>query len=395
MRPSRLRGLIQRMLDGADVRLDGTRPWDPQVHDERLFRRVLAGGSVGLGEAYLDGWWDCASIDELFHRLLRAGLDRRFYGVRELLDVVQARVSNLQRPSRADRIAHRHYDLGEDLFRAMLDRRRIYSCGYWRNAATLDDAQEAKLELVCEKLRLKPGMRVLDIGCGWGGAARFAAERYQVEVVGITVSEPQVASARELCQNLPVEICLQDYRALEGRFDRIYSLGMFEHVGYKNYRRFMRVVRDHLEPDGLFLLHTIGGMSSARTTDPWIARYVFPNSMLPSMAQICTAIEGLFVMEDWHNFGAHYDATLMHWYRHFEESWPALANRYDERFHRMWRYYLLSCAGGFRARRNQLWQIVLSPRGVAGGYDPYLVRTPEWQRPLGGPASPETGIPRT
>jgi cyclopropane-fatty-acyl-phospholipid synthase len=364
----RLRQRIEGMLRESGVRLDGDRPWDPRIHDERLFRRVLAQGSLGLGEAYMDGWWDCERLDELFHRLLRAGVDRRFRSLPDLLELARARLWNLQRKSRARQIGRRHYDLGDDLFRAMLDRREIYSCGYWRNATTLDEAQEAKLDLVFRKLQLKPGMRVLDIGCGWGGAARFAARRYQVEVVGITVSADQVAIGREACRGLPVEIRLQDYRALEGRFDRIFSLGMFEHVGSRNYRRFMQVARQRLDPEGLFLLHTIGSLHSVRYTDPWIGRYIFPNSMLPSVTQISAAIEGLFVMEDWHSFGADYDTTLLHWHRNFEDAWPALAGRYDERFHRMWRYYLLSCAGSFRARRNQLWQIVLSPHGVSGGY---------------------------
>jgi cyclopropane-fatty-acyl-phospholipid synthase len=365
---SGLRRYVQQLLADAGVWLDGGRPWDPQVHDERLFRRLLAQGSLGAGEAYVEGWWDCERIDEMFHRLLRAGVEERFHSLSGLAQLAKARLWNLQRAARARQIGQRHYDLGNDLFRAMLDRRQTYTCGYWRNATTLDEAQEAKLDLVFRKLQLKPGMRVLDIGCGWGGAARFAARRHQVEVVGITVSGDQVAIGREACRGLPVEIRLQDYRAVEGRFDRIFSLGMFEHVGSRNYRRFMRIVREHLEPDGLFLLHTIGNLSSVHSGDPWISRYIFPNSMLPSMRQICAAIEGLFVMEDWHNFGADYDATLLHWARNFEDAWPELAPRYGERFHRMWRYYLLSCAGAFRARRNQLWQVVLSPHGVPGGY---------------------------
>jgi cyclopropane-fatty-acyl-phospholipid synthase len=368
MRPSRPRRRIQALLDDADVRLDGDRPWDPHIRDERIFRRVLARGSLGVGESYVDGWWDCERIDELFHRLLRARVERRLHPVVELGGAVRARLWNLQRAARAGQVGRRHYDLGHDLFRAMLDCREIYSCGYWHRAATLEQAQEAKLDLVCRKLQLKPGQRVLDLGCGWGGSARFVAERYQVEVVGITVSRDQLAVARETCRGLPVQIRLQDYRSLEGRFDHVYSLGMFEHVGCKNYRRFMRVMSEHLRPDGLLLLHTIGNLRSVRSADPWIGRYIFPNSMLPSVAQIAGASEGLFVMEDWHNFGADYDTTLLHWHRNFEESWPALARRYDERFHRMWRFYLLSCAGSFRARRNQLWQIVFSPRGVAGGY---------------------------
>lgn len=368
MPASRLRRRAARLLAEAGVRLDGDRPFDPRVHDERLFSRVLARGSLGLGEAYVDGWWDCDALDELFHRILRAGLDRRMRALPDLVESVRARLWNRQKPSRAGESARRHYDRGDDLFEAMLDRRQIYTCGYWRTASTLDEAQEAKLDLVCRKLRLKPGMRVLDVGCGWGGTARWAATRHQVEVVGVTVSRDQAARARELCRGLPVEIRLQDYREVEGRFDRVLSLGMFEHVGAKNHRRFMEAVHERLEPDGLFLLHTIGGSRASRRVDPWVDRYVFPGSAVPSPAQLASAIEGRFVMEDWHNFGADYDTTLLHWHRNFEEAWPRLAGRYDERFHRTWRYYLLVCAGSFRARRTQLWQVVLSPRGVPGGY---------------------------
>jgi cyclopropane-fatty-acyl-phospholipid synthase len=363
-----LRSRIAELLAQAHVAIDGDRPWDIQVHDERLYARVLADGELGFGESYMDGWWDCERLDELVHRVLRAELDTRIRPAKDVLRLLWAKLVNLQSPGRAFHIGRHHYDLGNDLFRCMLDRRMIYSCGYWADAGTLDEAQEAKLDLVCRKLGLEPAMRVLDIGCGWGGTAAFAAERYGVSVVGTTVSEEQARHARELCRGLDVEIRLEDYRSLQGRFDRVLSIGMFEHVGYKNYGTFLRVVRDHLADDGLLLLHTIGGNRSVTKTGPWTERYIFPNSMLPSARQISAALEGRFVIEDWHNFGADYDRTLMAWHRNVEEHWSELQGRYDERFHRMWRFYLLSSAGGFRARKNQLWQLVLSPRGVSGGY---------------------------
>lgn len=358
---------IQRALAAAGIELNGKRPWDPQIHDERLYRELVLRGSLGLGEAYVAGWWDCDALDQLFDRGLRAGFDRHFRGLPDWTDSLLTRYLNRQSPTRSLEVATRHYDLGNDLFEAMLDSRMIYTCGYWRTAATLDEAQEAKLRLVGEKLDLKPGMRVLDIGCGWGGAARFLAEQYQVEVVGITVSEEQVAYAQACSRGLPVEIRFQDYRDLNDRYDRIYSLGMFEHVGHRNYEPLMRIVRERLAPDGLFLLHTIGSNATTTYADPWMARYIFPNSMLPSVKQIGAAIEPWFVLEDWHSFGADYDRTLMQWSRNVEERWERLPN-YDETFHRLWRYYLRSCAGSFRARRTQLWQIVLSPNGVTNGY---------------------------
>jgi cyclopropane-fatty-acyl-phospholipid synthase len=361
---------VARHLAKAGVELDGGRPWDPRIHDDRMFWRIAAHGSLGLGESYVDGWWDCDRLDELAHRVIRAGADLPLgSSLADGLRVASSWLWNLQNIARASEVARRHYDLGNDLFHAMLGERAIYSCGYWRTARTLDEAQDAKLELIARKLAFEPGMRVLDVGCGWGGAARFFAERYGVEVVGVTISREQARFASDLCRGLPVVIHLKDYRRIAGRFDRAYSIGMFEHVGWQNHRTYLSAVRDHLHRDGLFLLHTIGALVSSRYGDAWVSRYIFPNSLLPSAAQIATASEDLFVLEDWHNFGSDYDKTLLAWHSNFERAWPGLSARYGERFRRMWRYYLLTAAGGFRARRNQLWQIVLSPRGVAGGYE--------------------------
>ena len=359
---------IADLLAEADVRIGGDRPWDIQVHDPRFHARVLGQGSLGLGESYMDGWWDAASLDGLLFHLLAARVDERVHGAGEVFDALRARLANLQSPRRSGDVGRRHYDLGNDLYAAMLGRRLVYSCGYWRDAGDLDAAQEAKLDLVCRKLQLRSGMRVLDIGCGWGEALKFAAERYGVSGVGITISREQAEYARHLCAGLPVEIRLQDYRLLDESFDAAFSLGMFEHVGVKNYDVYLDVVRRCLPPEGLFLLHTIGGNRSVQRSDPWIARYIFPNSMLPSAAQIAQATEGRFVIEDWHNFGADYDRTLQAWRDNVEAAWDALGPRYDERFRRMWRFYLSVSMATFRSRRSQLWQLVLSPSGVPGGY---------------------------
>jgi cyclopropane-fatty-acyl-phospholipid synthase len=362
------RQALTELLGRAGVSVDGQQPWDIRVLDQRMFRRVLADGSIGAGESYMDGWWDCARLDEMLRRVFSSGLDEQLPAWREMIAAIRARLFNPQSRHRAFTVGERHYDIGNDLYERMLDHRMIYSCAYWRAADDLDSAQEAKLDLVCRKLGLQPGMSVLDIGCGWGGAAQFAAERYKVSVTGITVSRLQAESAIERCRGLPVNIVLDDYRSLTGRFDRIFSLGMFEHVGVRNYRTYFSTVRRLLEPDGLFLLHTIGSNVSVEATDPWIERYIFPNSMLPSLAQIAHAAEELWVTEDWHNFGADYDRTLMAWYDNFERRWNEIASKYGERFRRMWRFWLLSSAAAFRARRNQLWQIVFSPSGVSGGY---------------------------
>ncbi len=372
---SPLRSHFQRLVEPADIRINGDRPWDVQVHDDRLYQRVLAQGTLGLGEAYMDGWWDCEALDQMVARAQQSDVGRRLVAPTLMLRVAHAKLTNLQSKRRAFQIGERHYDIGNDLYECMLDARMIYSCAYWRGAETLDEAQEAKLELIKDKLLLEPGMRVLDIGCGWGGTARFLAERAGCEVVGVTVSREQAQLARQRCAGLPVEVRLQDYREIDEPFDRIYSIGMFEHVGVKNYTTYFDVVRRCLrDRQGVSLLHTIGGLRSRHQTDPWIEKYIFPNSMLPSMAQISKAAESRMVVEDVHNFGADYDRTLLEWHANIERGWAQLSDRYDTRFRRMWSWYLLSSAGSFRARKLQLWQVVLSPEGVPGGYRPGIAR---------------------
>jgi cyclopropane-fatty-acyl-phospholipid synthase len=320
----------------------------------------------------MDGWWDVEALDQFFYRILGADLDQKVRGFKNIVWLgLRAVVTNMQAKRRAYNIGEKHYDIGNDLYQAMLDKRMNYSCAYWAEAENLDDAQEAKLELSCLKLGLKPGLSVLDIGCGWGAFARHAAEKHGARVTGITVSKEQVALAGKLCQGLPVDIRLKDYRSLDGRFDRVVSIGMIEHVGYKNYRTYLKIVNRSLADDGLFLLQTIGSSTSEIRGDAWMDKYIFPDGMLPSPAYLTKAAEGLFVLEDWHNFGTHYDRTLMAWHANFVENWEKISRnpKYDQRFFRMWSYYLLSCAGAFRARKNQLWQIVCSKKGVPGGYE--------------------------
>jgi cyclopropane-fatty-acyl-phospholipid synthase len=361
--------VVQKLLAKADIQINGDRPWDITVHNEKLYDRVLAQGSLGLGESYMDGWWDVPQLDQFFFKLFRSGaIEQVPYSWNTIFAVAKSKLLNMQSKARAFMVGEQHYDLGNDLYKAMLDLQMVYSCAYWKNAQNLDQAQEHKFDLICKKLDLKPGMKVLEIGCGWGGLAFHAAQKYGVSVVGVTVSKEQAAFAQELCKGYPVEIRLQDYRDLKEQFDRIVSVGMFEHVGYKNYQTYIDVCSALLKDDGLMLLHTIGGNKSYTTGDDWMHKYIFPNGMLPSIAQIATALEGNFVMEDWHNFGTYYDKTLMAWHANFKKQWPELKAQYDDRFYRMWNYYLLSCAGLFRARYIQLWQIVLSKNGALGGY---------------------------
>jgi cyclopropane-fatty-acyl-phospholipid synthase len=363
--------IIRRELGDAGVAID--RPEAAagiRVRDPRFYWRVFVDGTLGLGESYVDGWWECDAIDEVTARLLQRGDSRGGWlaTLRGLGRLVGARAFNRQTRRRCLRDVPAHYDRDDELFRAMLGTRMVYSCGYWERARTLDEAQEAKLELVCRKLGLRRGHRVLDLGCGWGGLGRYIAERYGASVVGVTIAGRQAQLAREMCAGLPVEIRVQDYRQVAGRFDRVVSIGMLEHVGHKNHATFMQVVRRCLEDDGLALVQVIGNRESAAMLEPWLDRYIFPHAALPSVAQLGRALERRFVLEDWHNFGAHYDRTLLAWHANVERYFAAAPVRYDERFRRLWRYYLLSCAGAFRARYTQLWQLVLSPRGVTGGY---------------------------
>lgn len=356
--------IIRDLLAAADVEINGNRPWDIQLHDSRFYDRALSQATLGFGEAYMDGWWDSAALDELICRLERANLPAKIRGDwRILWHGMRSRLTNLQSKSRAFEVGEKHYDLGNDLYQAMLDRRLNYTCGYWRNAATLDEAQEAKLELVCRKIGVTPGMHILEFGCGWGSFARYAAERYGAHVLGVTVSKEQVELGMQLCQGLPVELRLQDYREVQGQYDAVISIGVMEHVGYRNYRTYMEVTDRCLKPGGIAFFHTIGGNYSKTGGDPWGEKYIFPNGMIPSITQLAKAMEGRFVMEDWHNFGPDYDKTLMAWYANFERAWPALKERYGERFRRMWTFYLLSSAGGFRARVLQLWQVVMTQIG--------------------------------
>lgn len=367
--------ILVEILAKADIRLNGDRPWDIQVHDPATYHRILSRGSLGFGEAYMEGLWDVAQPDQLFDRLLRSDINRKirllprlrllFAG---LTSILQNCLINRQTGRRAYEVGRRHYDIGNDIYQAMLDPGMNYSCGYWVEADNLIDAQLAKLELICRKLDLQPGERLLDIGCGWGGLASYAARHYGVEVLGITISREQQQLAQERCADLPVEIALKDYREQQGRFDKIVSVGMFEHVGPKNYAAYFDTVRRLLAEDGLFLLHTIGDYETVNYNDPWFDRYIFPNGIMPSARRIAATIEPEFIIHDWHNFGPDYDPTLMAWWENFDAAWPELRHRYDGRFYRMWKYYLHVCAGLFRSGQGQLWQLVLSHRGHRKDY---------------------------
>lgn len=359
--------IVSRLLLESGVEINGTKKWDIKVRNNKFYKRVLQQGSLGLGESYMDGWWDCDNVDMLIDILLRTNIESKVpLNVKDMIRVAGTRLVNLQSRRRAWIVGKEHYDLGNDLFSEMLDPFMQYSCGYWKDAETLEEAQVSKLKLICEKLNLQEGMSLLDIGCGWGGLAEYAARNYGVDVTGITISVEQKKMAEKRCEGLNAKFILEDYRDLKGRYDRVVSVGMFEHVGPKNYSTYFKVTNNCLKEDGIFLLHTIGSNVSDLNVDPWINKYIFPNGCLPSLSQIFESAQKYFVTEDLHNFGADYDKTLISWHERFEGSYPELSRKYTERFRRMFTYYLCSCAGAFRARNLQLWQVVFT-KGIKGG----------------------------
>ncbi|MFW2383282.1 MAG: cyclopropane fatty acyl phospholipid synthase [Acidimicrobiales bacterium] len=356
--PTEAEALGRRLLDAAELEVDGPNPWDPQINDGRIWERVLRDRELGLGEAYQEGWFDVEALDEMLSRIITVDLFGQIKpGLRLLAVGAQQVLLNNQTIRRARRNASAHYDIGNDLYERMLDKRMIYSSAYWRNATDLDTAQEAKLDLICRKLSLEPGMRVLDIGCGWGGFSHFAASRYGAHVTGISPAAEQVKLARVRCDDLPVDIRQLDYRDVTGTYDRIVSIGMMEHVGPKNMATFFEVCKTLLDPDGMMLHHTIGRNYTSSRSDAWFDKYIFPGGVLPSVAQIARAAEPDWVIEDLHNFGPDYDRTLMCWSANVTAAWDELP-MYDEQFRRMWHYYLMGTAAGFRTRVMQLWQVV-------------------------------------
>lgn len=367
-----LKRLVTRTFSRAGVAINGDRACDIQVLKERFYRRA-ARGPLGLGEAYMDRDWDVRSLDDLFRRVITADLGRSAIAMlNRLLLNLRARFSNLQSRRRAAAVAETHYDLDHRMYELFLGPYNQYTCCFFRDTDDLEQAEIIKLEMICDKLEIGSGDRVLDIGCGWGGFARYAASTRGCAVTGVTISQEQASCAERFTRGLPVDIVLADYRDLPervaGRFDKVLICGMIEHVGYKNYSALMQVVDTMLEDDGLFLLHTIGNADDTRVVDPWIEKYIFRNSMAPSMGQLVRSFSRRFVVHDWENYGHYYSQTLSAWQQNFERNWEAIRalksrRPFDERFRRMWNYYLLSCKAAFDVEDLLLWQIVMGKLG--------------------------------
>ena len=357
--------ITKAILSPIDVEIGGNRPWDIQVRDPRFYRRVLLEGALGLGESYMEGMWDCADLEELVYRFIRGGVERVVQLLPNVVGLnLVANVLNRQTKTKSLRVAREHYDLDNDLFFNFLGKYHNYSCAYYRDTEDLDVAQLQKMNLICDKLGLTATDRVLDVGGGWGEIARHMATRHGCKVTSINISEEQMRYSREHCRGTSVDIVRRDYRDLDGEYDKIAVIAMLSHVGYKNYRTMFETLHRHLVPDGIVLVETVGANVSLAHCNPWLDRYIFPGAQFPSIKQIAEAVEGLFVIEDIHNFGPSYTKTLRAWNANFQRNWPTLAKRYDERTRRMFEFFFLTVAAFFRARDHQNWHLVLSRQGA-------------------------------
>lgn len=367
------RKIVTDTFSRAGVRINGNNPWDIRVNNDRFFSKALR-GSLGFGESYMDGDWDTDELDALFRRIMRMKLTRSpLVILNRVWNEIRARITNIQSRSGSRAIAEAHYDLDHRLYQEFLGPYNQYTCCFFNQAKTLEAAEIEKLEMLCDKLGLTAEDKVLDIGCGWGGFAKYAAETRGCSVTGVSISKEQIAYARDYTAGLPVKIIEADYRDLPDmfggqHFDKVLICGMLEHVGYKNYRTIFSIIHELLKDDGRFLLHTIGNNKTTAVVDPWIEKYIFRNSMAPSMEQLTMAFQGLLVAQDWENYGLYYAPTLAAWQQNFEDRWDAIsaiesARPFDERFRRMFNYYFLSCKAAFETENLYLWHIVLTKHG--------------------------------
>jgi len=401
---SSYRQAVQKILSPLDIQINGNRPWDMIVYDQETYKRILSEGSLGLGESYINGGWDSLQLDEFFCKLTKDKPDIKTFNPRVIIPILASKLFNPQREGKSKRVIDQHYNLGNHFYTQMLDRNYMqYSCAYFKDTDNLDEAQKNKLELICGKLHLpKKGEgqtdRILEIGSGFGGFAKFATTNYNCEVTGYNISREQAAFSRELTKDLPVKIMELDYRdAIVSRnkesFNKVVSIGFWEHAGPKNYRTGMEIVDFCLKPEGLFLLQTIGRHNNhGKRFDSWINYRIFPGGCLPFASEILESSEGLFRLEDVHNFGHYYADTLGAWFKNFDSNWkqfkeengeefykklkvsfkdwPDFEKDEGEKFYRMWKYYLLSCKGAFESGSIDLYQFVFSKGNFSWLYEP-------------------------
>ncbi|MCB1390493.1 MAG: class I SAM-dependent methyltransferase [Rhodobacteraceae bacterium] len=371
----RIGALTLRLPDGTTRRFGpgGTDAPDVTVTiaDEATLRALATNPQLALGEAYMDS--RLTVDDDDLHGLLELVLRNLSAGNDSALGKLQAAVRDMMRgiaqrnPAARSKsnVAH-HYDLSGALYDLFLDEDRQYSCAYFRTPSdTLEEAQRQKKAHIAGKLLLKPGMRVLDIGCGWGGMGLTLARDHGAEVLGVTLSEEQLKIARSRAEAAGladrVRFELMDYRAVAGQFDRIVSVGMFEHVGAPNFDTYFRKVEELLKPDGVALIHTIGRFTPPGSTNPWITRYIFPGGYIPALSEVMASIEetGL-VQTDVEIWRLHYAYTLRHWYNRFMARRDEAAALYDERFVRMWKFYLAASEQTFRFAGQCVFQLQLA-----------------------------------
>jgi len=366
--------LITAGLTRAGVTVNGPNPWDIRVLDNRLFRRVVGTRELGFGDSYVEGWWECDRIDELVTRILRTGIKRILPpGISGLTLAARSVITNTQGSERAGDNATAHYGQHDALLRLILGEPLVYSCADWRDATDLADAQHAKIDRLASKLQLRPGMRVLDIGCGWGATADYLSTRHGVIVVGITPVAAQATHAARHHRHSDVSFVTTDFSNFTSPkpFDRIYSVGMVEHVGPKNLKPFFRHCQDLLVDDGIMFHQTIGRRTPRASTDAWIDRRIFPGGAIPSVQQLSRAWSAGWVLEDFENLGPDYDRTLMAWLGLLEGKKDQVLDQFGEEMYRTFRFYFQYCAGAFRARELQLWQLVLTKHPA-----PYQYRRP-------------------
>jgi cyclopropane-fatty-acyl-phospholipid synthase len=344
------------------------------IHDRRFFRRLATRGKLGVGESYTAGEWDSDDLVGLFELLLRnaSAAAGRHARVRRLLDA-RPRLNRRNGLPGARRNISYHYDLGNDFFELMLDETMTYSCAVFdRPDEPLLDAQRRKYRRICEHLRLAPGDRVLEIGCGWGGFASFAAREYGCSVTGLTISAEQASLARERTAGLDVRILDEDYRIHEGSYTKVASIEMLEAIGERQFPTYFEAIDRLLEPGGIACIQTIlvpdDRWDRYRKAPDWIEKYVFPGCLIPSLGALTQAMGGSGLMvHEVDEIGFHYAETLRRWRSSFHDRIDDVrAHGYDRRFERTWDFYLAFCEAGFRTRGLRDAQILLARPGASG-----------------------------